>query len=329
MPATGARTSSTDRFSPAPYEEGFASFAQPSGLTADDTWLYVADSEGSSIRAVPFDPLQSVRTVIGTSQLRGGRLFTFGDVDGQGAQVRLQHPLGVAQRNGQLYVADTYNNKIKVIDLAKNTCQTLAGALQSGDSDDPPRFDEPAGLSIVDDRLYVADTNNHAIRVIDLANGNRTSTLAIAGLDMPAPKTTLAKPSFRGAAEVPLAPVQVRAVDGKMRLHVRIELPAGYKMNDLAPLRYTVDEEVNAGLIDPAALGQPRQPDKRVPQFDIDLPLIAAAGKTTLKVSCSYYYCQEGAEGLCKAAAVIWTVPVEVSNGAPADAVELTYAERK
>ena len=38
-----------------PYEEGFASFAQPSGLTSDGEWLYVADSEGSSIRAVPFD----------------------------------------------------------------------------------------------------------------------------------------------------------------------------------------------------------------------------------------------------------------------------------
>ncbi|MGH7137629.1 MAG: thioredoxin-like domain-containing protein, partial [Pirellulales bacterium] len=37
-----------------PYQEGFASFAQPSGLTTDGKkWLYVADSEGSSIRAVP------------------------------------------------------------------------------------------------------------------------------------------------------------------------------------------------------------------------------------------------------------------------------------
>ena len=38
-----------------PYQPGFASFAQPSGLASDGTWLYVADAEGSSIRAVPFD----------------------------------------------------------------------------------------------------------------------------------------------------------------------------------------------------------------------------------------------------------------------------------
>ena len=117
---------------PAPYEEGFASFAQPSGLAGDDNWLYVADSEGSSIRAVRSIQLCLCATVIGTSQLRGGRLFTFGDVDGKGPQVRLQHPLGVAQRNGQLYVADTYNNKIKVIDLAQGTCQYVGRRAPTG-----------------------------------------------------------------------------------------------------------------------------------------------------------------------------------------------------
>jgi sugar lactone lactonase YvrE/thiol-disulfide isomerase/thioredoxin len=313
----------------APYEVGFASFAQPSGLAGDDNWLYVADSEGSSIRAVPFDPTQSVRTVIGTSDLRAGRLFTFGDVDGRGATVRLQHPLGVAQRNGQLYVADTYNNKIKVIDLAQNTCQTLAGALQSGASDDPARFDEPAGLSIAGDRLYVADTNNQAIRVIDLAHGNSTSTLSIAGLAVPTPKSAPAKPTFPGASQVRLKLVKVKGAGGQLRLHVTLELPPGYKINQLAPLRYLVEEEGTAGLVQPAALGQAGQPDKREPRFDIDLPLTAATGQTTLKVSCSYYYCQEGAEGLCKAAAVVWTVPVEVAADAPADAVELAYSEKK
>ncbi len=105
-----------------PYEEGYASFAQPSGLAADSDWLYVADSEGSSIRAVPFNPALEVRTVIGTANQPYGRLFTFGDVDGQGSKVRLQHPLDVAYRDGQIYVADTYNNKIKVINLADGAC---------------------------------------------------------------------------------------------------------------------------------------------------------------------------------------------------------------
>ena len=122
---------------------------------------------------------------------------------------------------------------------------------------------------------------------------------------------------------------KVKAIDGQLRLHVDIQLPPGHKINDLAPLRYLVEAEANAGLVKPEALGQLQQPDKHAAQFNIDLPLAAAAGKTTLKVSCSFYYCQEGAEGLCKAAAVTWTVPVEVAADAPGDTVELRYAELK
>ena len=77
------------------YQTGFASFAQPSGLASDGIWLYVADAEGSSIRAVPFDHNRKVRTVVGTAHLPEARLFTFGDVDGPAYQVKLQHPLGI------------------------------------------------------------------------------------------------------------------------------------------------------------------------------------------------------------------------------------------
>ena len=121
-----------------PYESGFASFAQPSGLACDGTWLYVADSEGSSIRAVPLASRGAVRTVVGTSRLAAARLFTFGDVDGPAAEVRLQHPLGIACYDGRLYVADTYNNKIKVVDPA--TGQTAHLGRQR-----PARQDRPAG----------------------------------------------------------------------------------------------------------------------------------------------------------------------------------------
>jgi DNA-binding beta-propeller fold protein YncE len=171
-----------------PYQLGYSSFAQPSGLASDGEWLYVADSEGSSIRAVPLDPRQRVRTVVGTAHLTVGRLFAFGDVDGKGPQVRLQHPLGLVYCRGKLYVADTYNNKIKMIDPDGGTSQTIAGTGEPGRSDEPARFDEPAGLSAAAGKLYVADTNNHLVRVIDLDRGNRVSTLTIRGLRPPADK---------------------------------------------------------------------------------------------------------------------------------------------
>jgi sugar lactone lactonase YvrE len=168
-----------------PYLEGYSSFAQPSGLASDGRWLYVADAEGSSIRAVPFDPNKEVRTVVGTSHLPSARLFTFGDVDGRGRDVRLQHALGIVYYEGKLYIADTYNHKVKAIDPADGTTRTLAGTGKAGRGDDPPAFAEPAGIAAAAGKLYIADTNNHLIRVLDLRQGNKVSTLGIAGLKPP------------------------------------------------------------------------------------------------------------------------------------------------
>ncbi|MGD0517345.1 MAG: thioredoxin-like domain-containing protein [Thermoguttaceae bacterium] len=170
---------------PKAYQTGFASFAQPSGLASDGIWLYVADAEGSSIRAVPFDRNRKVRTLVGTAHLSEARLFTFGDVDGPAYQAKLQHPLGIVYREGKLYIADTYNNKIKVLDPIHGDAQTLAGSGEADYAENPPAFNNPSGLSAAGGKLFVADTNNHRIRVIDLDHGNAVLTLEIAGLKPP------------------------------------------------------------------------------------------------------------------------------------------------
>ena len=139
---------------------------------------------------MPFVPTGKVRTVIGTSHLDVNRLFTFGDVDGEGYTPRFQHCIGIAYYKGKLYVADTYNNKIKVVDAEKASSRTLAGNGRPGDSDDPAEFDEPAGLSAAAGKLYVADTNNNRIRIIELDDGNRVSTLEIKGLAPLRPEDT-------------------------------------------------------------------------------------------------------------------------------------------
>ena len=169
-----------------PFANRAASFAQPSGLASDGKLLYVADSEGSSVRAVPFDPAGKVTTIVGTVALNPAvRLFTFGDVDGLPGKARFQHCMDVVCHDGQLYVADTYNHKIKVIDLKTHECTTLAGTGKPGHVDgsanQASEFFEPAGISYAAGKLYVADTNNHLIRVIDLAQ-NGVSTLQISGL---------------------------------------------------------------------------------------------------------------------------------------------------
>jgi thiol-disulfide isomerase/thioredoxin len=147
-------------------------FAQPSGLATDGKTLWVADSEVSAIRAVPLSEDDEVKTIVGEG------LFEFGDVDGQGDKARLQHALGLAYHDGKLYVADTYNSKIKLLDPVKRTSTTFLGG--------KALFSEPGGISYADGKLYVADTNAHRIRVVDLKT-KAVSTLKLQGVEAPKP----------------------------------------------------------------------------------------------------------------------------------------------
>ena len=155
-----------------------ASLDQPSGITSDGTKLYFADSEASAIRSADLSPDGSVRSIVGSD------LFVFGDVDGTGDTVRLQHPLGIHYHDGILYVADTYNNKIKRVFPQTRSVLTLLGTGEAGHRDGEANqalFHEPCGVSIAAGKIYVADTNNHAIRVADLETGE-VSTLELRGL---------------------------------------------------------------------------------------------------------------------------------------------------
>src|SRR6185312_16894309 len=152
-----------------------AGFAQPSGMATDGKKLYIADSESNIIREIDLAG-STVKTLV------GGDLFEFGDVDGSGDDVRLQHPLGLLTFGDKLLIADTYNHKIKQLDPKKETVSTLFGTGKPGQADGAsPSFYEPGGLTLANDKLYVADTNNHAIRVVDLKT-KQVSTLRLNGL---------------------------------------------------------------------------------------------------------------------------------------------------
>ena len=155
-----------------------ASLDQPSGITADGDKLYFADSEASAIRSADFISSGLVSTIVGQG------LFVFGDVDGSGETVRLQHPLGIEFYEDLLYIADTYNNKVKKVFPDTQTVQTFLGSGEPGHRDGRPneaQFYEPGDVSIATGKLYVADTNNHAIRVADLDTG-AVATLELKGL---------------------------------------------------------------------------------------------------------------------------------------------------
>lgn len=157
-----------------------ARLAQPYGVAFSDDRVYFADSETSAVRWAGIGPDGVVGTIVGTG------LFDFGDRDGVGKRAILQHVQGVAIGRGELFVADTYNHRIKRIELATGEVTSIAGDGKAGAYDGRgarARFNEPAGVAWAEGRLYVADTNNHAIRVIDLDGADYdVSTIEISGV---------------------------------------------------------------------------------------------------------------------------------------------------
>jgi thiol-disulfide isomerase/thioredoxin len=315
-----------------PYMQGFSSFAQPSGLSSDGTWLYVADSEGSSIRAVPFDAKKQVKTVVGSDHLEFGRLFAFGDRDGPRRTAKLQHCLEVVHHEGKLYVADTYNHKIKVVDAKSGETKTIAGTGEPGRADEPAQFHEPAGLAYAAGKLYVADTNNHQIRTLDPKTG-KVATLAINGLTTPdgkaagPPATTAAvppkKPSFKGAHQEKVAAATVMPMDGAVTLRVTLKVPEGWKINHLAPMSYWLDSPRETGAADRAAFRRVKLA-KPVAAFDVPVKR-SGTGEDELQVSLNYQYCKDGDDGVCKFSSVVFTVPLTIAKSAKAYPVPLVH----
>ncbi|KAL6423694.1 hypothetical protein ACFW04_010296 [Cataglyphis niger] len=156
-----------------------AGLAQPSGIAVaqEEKIAFFADSESSTIRQLHLDNGQ-VSAVCGGDK-NPANLHAFGDVDGKKYSAKLQHPLGIAWDwlTKRIFIADTYNHKIKTVDPATGYCKTLFGA---GKPDHAFSFNEPSGLAISLNCkvLYVADTNNHAVKIIDLKN-EKISTMVI------------------------------------------------------------------------------------------------------------------------------------------------------
>ena len=286
-----------------------AGFAQPSGIATDGKTLYVADSESNIIRAIDIAG-GSVKTLV------GGDLFEFGDVDGSGDNVRLQHPLGLISVGDKVLIADTYNHKIKELDPKREKVTSLFGTGKPGQADGASAsFYEPGGLALAHDKLYVADTNNHAIRVVDLKT-KQTSTLRINGLTPPA-KNVQALESAAGpnAEEIKVATQRLRSGAGAF-LQIDVELPAGYHLNPMAPQRYKISIDGSNSLAIDDKIAARATKELKLP---VRVPLnTTAPGAATVRAQVTLFYCREDNTGVCRIKTLVWQLPVEVTNDASA-----------
>jgi DNA-binding beta-propeller fold protein YncE len=284
-----------------------AAFSQPSGIASDGKNLFVADSEANIIRQIDFQK-ETVETLV------GGDLYIFGDTDGEGDDVRLQHPLGVTLYDDKVLIADTYNHKIKLLDAANQTVKTFLGTGKSGQTDGKtPTFYEPAGLSIAGEKLYVADTNNHAIRVVDLPT-KTVSTLRIEGLKPPV-ETKNETENFSPNLKENKTEIKEIAAGALNSISVQIKLPDGFHLNPNAPNRYEISTDDGQKV----KIAGGAQKFSQLP-LNIPLPPIRT-GSANVKVKLTVYYCREDNTGACLIKTLVWQIPLRVSTAKTAAGV--------
>ena len=161
-----------------------AGFNAPNGITTDGNNLYVADTYNNTIRKIVI-ATGVITLLAGYPDVAHGYGAGFDGVkDGIGELATFYYPSGITVDGGNLYVADTYSNSIRRVEIATGNVTTIAGSVfiwsivnqvdnSSGSEEGvgvSARFSHPIGLTADGANLYVSDTGNSTIRKIALAN---------------------------------------------------------------------------------------------------------------------------------------------------------------
>ena len=174
-------------------------------------------------------------------------------------------------------------------------------------------FDEPGGLTYADDKLYVADTNNHVIRVIDL-DTEMVDTLEFSNpesLVVDITEITILGSNASDNTSVTLDEQTLLMGDGDVTL--TISLPDNYKINDLIDSRLSLTSKSNAVVVNQES--DDNTTTVMVDNPSVTIPVTLAVGKGELVADLTLYYCREGEEALCFIDTVTYVAPVTVVEG--------------
>jgi len=159
-----------------------AQLNEPDSLALDHAGhLYIADSKNERVRVVDLHT-GLITTFVGNG-LSGGR----GD-GGPTTQAELDRPDGLALDNaGHLYIADSRNNRVRVVNLHTGVITAVAGNGHSGANGDgepatQAQLNDPAGLALDNaGHLYIADYNDHSVHMVNLHTGLITNQAQLGG----------------------------------------------------------------------------------------------------------------------------------------------------
>ncbi len=139
--------------------------SSPWGIEADDEGnIFIADIYNKRVRKIDAD--------LNVSTFAGG--YTG---NGQSADKAYLLPQSIViADNGDIYFSDLYSHSVRKYDVGSKNVENVAGVGGAGYSGDggpaaQAELNNPYGLAIRENMLYVADVNNHRIREIDLTTG--------------------------------------------------------------------------------------------------------------------------------------------------------------
>ena len=304
-----------------------AAWAQPSGLTIGMNELFIADSESSTVRSINLNS-GSTRTIAGGEDAKPRNLFAFGDIDGIGESAKMQHVLGVQwwEEEEKIIVADTYNHRLKLLDPKTGEVKQWVGSGKSGLKDGKgldSQLSEPSGFALNSkaNKLYVADTNNHVIRTIDLTS-KEIKTLNLSGV--PTPMEPIAPRSLRlaelpGTPSIRTSPLNLTK-DTQGELILNLKLPKGHHLTEAAGSRWQViaDKDIPINIDEDIAAG----PLKENTTINIPINLKEDARDGIVRVEAIAYFCKD--EGECQISGVMFEIPVMLGQS-PNNKIELNH----
>ncbi len=143
-----------------------ASFNRPTGITTPDGIdFYVADFTNNVIRKIDKDGAVTL--------FAGSASGSWGHADATGTAATFYHPSDITTDGTNLYVADSYNNSVRIINIKEKSVTTIGsidGSFGSIDSliQTEVRFSHPTGITTDGKNVFVADSGNHTVRRIDI-----------------------------------------------------------------------------------------------------------------------------------------------------------------
>ncbi len=255
------------------------SLAQTSDMSVFGRKLYFVDATSSALRVLSEDG--EVQTLV------GGNLKKSGHVNGSKDQALLQHPLGVLADDTGVYIADSYNQKIRKYDFSSKKIHDLVGK-NRGDkvgSSSISEFDEPEGMIAVLDRFYLADSNNN--RILVLSRGSFSTDLLNVMPPLKLPKEGFLQylPNLQKSEDI--------VVKSNSEISIKIDLKNGWKINEDGPsfvnlLELKDDKEAN--LVSSFDWHSVKSKDLKISKLK--------DGKTYV-LQGSIYYCEDKPNALC------------------------------